>query len=210
MAAFAEKLADLRQAGAGFEEQKRAMREEFAVDPPGNIYFRHYRTRDGFLSVGCLTPVLNQKLRDSLGVEDPRRAEGFEAGTPQARAALDAFMAEAERIVAGRTTDDWLATLRAVGVPCAIVNFPHEIFDDPQARANGYIEDLVHPIHGAYQTVSSPLKMDATPLRHHGPSPAMGAHTDEVLRELGFDEGTVESLRKAAVVGRYDEQRNAC
>jgi crotonobetainyl-CoA:carnitine CoA-transferase CaiB-like acyl-CoA transferase len=38
----------------------------------------------------------------------------------------------------------------------------------------------------------------------------MGAHTDEVLRELGFDEGTVESLRKAAVVGRYDEQRNAC
>jgi len=207
MAAFAEKLAHLRQAGAGFEQQKRAMREEFAVDPPGNIYFRHYRTSDGFLSVGCLTPVLNQKLRDVLGVEDPRRAEGFEAGTPTARAALDEFMAEAERIVATRTTADWLATLRAVGVPCANVNFPHEIFDDPQARANGYIEDLVHPVHGAYQTVSSPLKMDATPLRHHGPSPALGAHTDAVLREIGFDERTVESLRESAVVGRFDETK---
>ena len=205
MAAFAETLADIRDTGAGFEEQKRAMREEFAVDPPGNIYFRHYRTRDGFISVGCLTPVLNQKLRDALGVEDPRRAEGFEAGTPEARVALDAFMAEAERIVAERTTADWLVTLRAVGVPCAIVNFPHEIFDDPQARANGYIEDLEHPVHGAYQAVSSPLKMDATPLRHHGPSPAMGEHTDDVLRELGFDESTVKSLREADVVGRYDE-----
>lgn len=205
MAAFAETLAGIRSSGAGFEEQKRAMREEFAVDPPGNIYFRHYRTSDGFISVGCLTPVLNQKLRDVLGVEDPRRVEGFVAGSPEARVALDAFMAEAERIVAEHSTDHWLSTLRAVGVPCAIVNFPHEVFDDPQARANGYIEDLEHPVHGPYQAVSSPLKMDATPLRHHGPSPAMGEHTDAVLRELGFDETTVRSLREADVVGRYDE-----
>ena len=108
-------------------------------------------------------------------------------------------------IFATRTTADWLTTLRAVGVPSAIVNFPHEIFDDAQARANGYIEDLEHPVHGSYQTVSSPLKMDATPLRHQGPSPGMGQHTDEVLAELGFDETTVEALRAAAVVGRHEE-----
>lgn len=203
--AFAEKLAQMRDAGAGFDEQKRAMRDELAVDAPGNIYFRHYRTQDGFVSVGCLTPVLNQKLRDALGLEDPRRVAGFETGTSEARASLDAFVAEAEAIVAARTTDEWLSTLRAVGVPCAIVNFPHEIFDDPQALANDYIEHLEHPVHGTYQAVSSPLKMDATPLRHHGPSPAMGQHTDEVLAELGFDETTVSQLREADVVGRHDE-----
>ena len=203
--AFAEKLADMRDAGAGFDEQKRAMRDELAVDAPGNIYFRHYRTSDGFVSVGCLSPVLNQKLRDVLGLEDPRRVAGFEAGTPEARAELEAFVAEAEAIFAARSTNDWLATLRDVGVPSAIVNFPHEIFDDPQALANGYIEDLDHPVHGPYQAVSSPLKMDATPLRHRGPSPAMGQHTDEVLAELGLDEATVRALRQADVVGRHDE-----
>lgn len=205
MEAFAEKLASIRGQGAGFDEQKRAMREEFAVDPPGNIYFRHYRTLDGFVSVGCLTPVLNQKLRDVLGLEDPRRTEGFDGSSAEGRAALDGFMADAERIFATRPTGHWLTTLRDVGVPCAIVNFPHEIFDDPQALANGYIEELEHPVHGTYQTVSSPLKMDATPLRHHGPSPGMGAHTDEVLSEIGFDETTVKALRDADVVGRYDE-----
>ena len=76
---------------------------------------------------------------------------------------------------------------------------------DPQALANGYIEELDHPVHGPYQTVTSPLKMDATPLRHRGPSPAMGQHTDEVLAELGFDETTVRALREADVVGRFDE-----
>lgn len=205
MEAFAGTLADLRAEGAGFESQKRAMREAFAVDPPGNVYFRHYRTADGFVSVGCLTPVLNQKLRDVLGLEDPRRVAGFEAGSTQGRAALDDFMAEAESIFATRTTEDWLHTLREVGVPAAIVNFPHEIFDDPQARANDYIEDLEHPVHGAYQTVSSPLKMDATPLRHQGPSPAMGEHTDEVLIELGFAASTLQQLRAAGVVGRRNE-----
>jgi len=202
---FAEKLAGLRDTGAGFETQKRAMREEFAVDPPGNIYFRHYRTRDGFVSVGCLTPVLNQKLRDALGLEDPRRVDGFDAAAPEARSALDEFTARAEAVFAQRTTGDWLDTLRAVGVPCATMNFPHEIFDDPQARANGYIEELVHPVHGDYQAVSSPLKMDRTPLVPQGPSPAMGAHTDEILAEVGLDETTVSALREADVVGRYDE-----
>lgn len=205
MEAFAAKLAGIRESGAGFEVQKRAMRDEFAVDPPGNIYFRHYRTLDGFISVGCLSPRLNQRLRDTIGLDDPRRAEGFDPAAPESRAMLDDFMAAAERIFGSRTTDDWLATLRAAGVPCAIMNFPHEVFDDPQARANGYIEDLEHPAHGAYQTVSSPLKMDATPLVAQGPSPALGAHTDEILTELGLDETTVRALRDADVVGRYDE-----
>lgn len=205
MDVFADKLSSLREAGAGFAEQQQAMREELAVDAPGNIYFRHYRTQDGFISVGCLSPRLNQRLRGVIGVEDPRRVEGFDAAAPAARARLDDFVAEAEAIFGTRTTNDWLAVLRDAGVPCAVLNFPHEIFDDPQARANGYIEELEHPVHGAYQTVSSPLKMDATPLVPQGPSPSMGEHTDEVLVELGFDETTVAALRQANVVGRYDQ-----
>ena len=53
--------------------------------------------------------------------------------------------------------------------------------------------------------MASPLKMDATPLRHQGPSPAMGEHTDEVLIELGFAASTLQQLRAAGVVGRRNE-----
>ena len=205
MSTFAAHLGTLREQGAGFAEQQAAMKEEFAVDPPGNVYFRHYRTSDGFVSVGCLTPTLNQKLRDLLGLEDPRRVDGFDRHSPAGRAALDAFMAAAEAVFAERTTDEWLDTLRTAGIPAAWVNFPHEIFDDTQARANGYIEDLEHPALGTYSTVTTPFQLDRTPLRHHGPSPALGQHTDDVLAEIGLDAHTIAALRAADVVGRYDE-----
>ena len=205
MEAFAEILADLRAEGAGFAEQQRAMQTHFGGWPVGNVYFRHYRTRDGFLSVGCLSPRLNQRFREATGLVDPRGARDFDEASEAGQAALRLLATEAEALFAERSTEDWLATLREHGVPCARLNFPHEIFDDPQARANGYIEDLEHPALGPYQAVSSPLKLETTPLRGQGPPPALGAHTDEVLAEVGLAADVVKRLREERVVGRYDE-----
>ena len=205
MDAFAGVLANLRQEGAGFDRQQSAFRDHFGGWPAGNIYFRHYRTRDGFLSVGCLSPRLNERFREATGLVDPRGIPGFDAESTEGRKALDLLTAESEALFAERTTEVWLADLAEKGVPSARLNFPHEIFDDPQALANGYIETLDHPALGAYQTVTSPLKMDGTPLTARGPSPALGAHTDEVLGEVGFSMEQLRSLREANVVGRYDE-----
>ncbi len=205
MDAFSEILSGLREEGAGFADQQRAMQDHFGGWPVGNIYFRHYQTKDGFLSVGCLSPRLNQRFREATGLVDPRGAKDFDERGEAGQAALRILKDEAEALFAERETEDWLATLREHGVPCARMNFPHEIFDDPQARANGFIEDLEHPWLGPYQVVSSPLKLDATPLVGQGPPPSLGAHTDEVLGEVGLAAEAIKRLREAKVVGRYDE-----
>ena len=150
MDAFGDRLAALRAGGAGFGEQQRAYREHFGGWPPGNIYFRHYRTKDGFLSVGCLSPRLNERFRDATGLFDPRRAQDFDPKSEAGRETLTLLEREAEALFATRTTEDWLAQLREHGVPCAKMNFPNEIFDDAQALANGYIETLEHPALGPY------------------------------------------------------------
>ena len=43
------------------------------MSPAGNVYFRHYRTKDGFLSVGCLSPRLNERFREATGLVDPNK-----------------------------------------------------------------------------------------------------------------------------------------
>ena len=199
--AFARKLEGLRASGAGFDAQQAAYYEHFNVSPVGNVYFRHYRTRDGFLSVGCLTPRLNERFREATGLVDPRRAGDLAARSQEEAKALEDFRDEAETLFAARDTEDWLARLHAAGVPAARLNFPNEIFDDPQARANGYVETLEHPRLGSYQTVTPPLRMEASPVRARGPSPALGADTDAVLAEVGFSTAERQALRSQGVAG---------
>jgi formyl-CoA transferase len=199
--AFAGKLDELRREGAGFDAQQAAYYEHFNVSPVGNIYFRHYRTRDGFLSVGCLSPRLNARLREATGLVDPRRGGGLRPGSAEETRALECFRDEAEALFASKHTEDWLRLLRAAGVPAARLNFPNEIFDDPQALANGYVETLEHPRLGRYRTVTPPLRMEASPVRARGSSPELGADTDAVLAEAGFSAAEREALLKGGVAG---------
>ena len=171
----------------------------------GNIYFRHYRTRDGFLSVGCLSPRLNEKFRGATGLVDPRGLKGFDEDSETGKAAITLLKDEAEALFLTRDTSDWLDHLREHGVPCAQMNFPHEIFDDPQAIANGYVKDYAHHALGPYRAATTPLKMDKTPLGAPRPSPPLGAHTDEALAETGLDPEQIAKWRACGAIGRYDE-----
>ncbi len=199
--AFTSKLETQRGEGAGFDAQQASWYEHFDVSPVGNVYFRHYRTKDGFLSVGCLSPRLNERFREATGLVDPRRTGFLERGSPEEAKALVLLRDEAEALLASRTTGEWLARFQEHGVPAARLNFPTEIFDDPQARANGYVEEREHPRLGRYHTVTPPLRMEASPVHTRGPSPGLGAHTDAILSEAGFSADEREMLIAAGVAG---------
>lgn len=203
-AAFAEKLASLRAQGAGFEEQRMLYERSILAGGHGNIYFRHYRTKDGFVSVGCLSPVLNARLRKATGLDDPREHPGFELGTPEAYDALTKLIREAEDLFRTRTSAHWIAYLRENGVPCGPFNFPTEVFDDPQILANDFIIELDHPALGPYKTFATPMRFDRATAAPRASSPLLDADTDEVLTELGYSEGRIAELRASGVVGRRE------
>ena len=167
-----------------------------------NIYFRHYRVSDGFISVGCLSPTLNARFRKATGVEDPRRDPDFDIGTPAAYDVLTRLVREVEDLFATKTRTEWIALLRAGGVPCGPLNFPPDVFHDEQLLANEYIIEIDHPVLGPYKTFGPPIRMDATPTRVQSPPPLLDEHTDSVLAELGFEAGEREGLRSSGVTGR--------
>jgi crotonobetainyl-CoA:carnitine CoA-transferase CaiB-like acyl-CoA transferase len=200
--AFEQEVGEARVWGAGFDDQRAIWEKHFLRGGFANIYFRHYRTRDGFISVGCLSPTLNARFRQVTGLSDPRTEPGFDLGSPESLKRLQYLVDEAEALLATKPTAEWIDLFRAAKVPCGKFNFPPDVFDDPQINANEYIVDLDHPVMGPYKTFAPPIRMDATPTRIQGPPPLLDEHTDQVLAELGLEAGSIASLREAGVAGR--------
>ena len=123
------------------------------------------------------------------------------AGAPPAWQRHDWRLGEVEALFVTKTTAQWLDILRAGKVPCGPLNFPPDVFHDPQLLENEYIVEVEHPLLGPFKTFGPVVKMDATPTRITAPPPQLDEHTDAVLRELGFEADDIAGFRAAGVAG---------
>jgi len=94
----------------------------------------------------------------------------------------------------------WLALLEAAGIPCGPVNDIAGVFADPQVRARGMVVEAPHPLAGVVALVDSPMKLSATPVDLRHAPPLLGQHTDEVLREAGYDHVEIVALRARGAI----------
>ena len=102
-------------------------------------------------------------------------------------------------IFASQPMAHWAELFTGINVTFGVVNGPEEVIKDPQLAAN----NIVVPLEGAgtlTETISSPFKMhgvDKVPARR---GPGLGEHTEEILKELGFDAKSIASLRESGAV----------
>jgi crotonobetainyl-CoA:carnitine CoA-transferase CaiB-like acyl-CoA transferase len=95
---------------------------------------------------------------------------------------------------------DLVAAMERAGVPCGPINSIPEVFEDPQIKHRGMQIELPHPTAGRVALVGSPLKFAEAQTSYRRPPPMLGQHSDEVLRELGFADDQIATLRKEGVV----------
>ena len=106
-----------------------------------------------------------------------------------------------EAVMKTRPKADWLSALEAAKVPCGAINSLDEVFSDPQVQARGMVTHWQHPLRADLPLVSSPIKLERTPVRTDRPPPMLGQHTDEVLGELlGVDAARLATLRDRQVI----------
>jgi len=107
----------------------------------------------------------------------------------------DALRGELSAVFGSWRRADLLAALTSAGVPGSAVRSITEALGDPQLSAREMIVPLEHATAGAIRVLGSPLKLSETRASVRTPPPALGQHTDAVLREIGLSEGDIASLR---------------
>jgi len=84
-------------------------------------------------------------------------------------------------------------------VPCGACLDTAEALADPHLLAREMIVEVEHPVRGRYLTVGNPIKLSASPTTI-GPSPLLGQHREEILKELGYTEAQIRALASEGAI----------
>ncbi|WP_421928594.1 CaiB/BaiF CoA transferase family protein [Neoaquamicrobium sediminum] len=156
-----------------------------------------FPTSDGHIFVMCVLPKFWERLCTIVGrpdlVTDPRFAEP--AGRFDNR---DALAAELDAALVQKTTSEWMALLTGQ-LPVAPVFSLAEALDNPYFAGTGGIQEVDHPLKPGFRVVSSPIRLDGERMVAR-PAPQLGADTDALLGELGYDGAAIAALRNDKVI----------
>ena len=100
-----------------------------------------------------------------------------------------------------RTRAEWVKEQKAAGVPCGSVREIAEVLKDEQLTAREMVQAVEHVSAGAVNVLGIPIKLSDTPGAVRTAPPALGQHTDGILKkDLGLSDGEVEELKRAGAV----------
>ena len=164
---------------------------------PSVVPCEAFPTADGHIFVMCVLPKFWERLCQLIGLpdlpQDPRfltASDRFENRTDLSDLLDTALQA--------RPTSEWMARF-AGQVPAAPVLTLPAALDNPYFTGNEGIQSIDHPDHPGLRVLSNPIRLDGARARA-APAPKRGADTVPILRNAGFSDDDIASLRAEKVI----------
>src|SRR3954454_24672799 len=158
----------------------------------------HYRCADGRWLLLSIAPdewrwdKFKSCLADAA-LDDPHYAS-IASREENARA----LVRELDRVFATRDLAHWRRVLDEAGLIFGIVAETQDIASDEQVLAAGH---LVPVAQAGYMTINSPIEIGGQQKVPARRAPDVGAHSEQVLREAGYEDAEIAALREASVIG---------
>jgi crotonobetainyl-CoA:carnitine CoA-transferase CaiB-like acyl-CoA transferase len=150
-----------------------------------------FQAADGPFTLAIVSDRHFDLLCDAIERAD--LAEEF-SSNEERMAKRDSLVRKLARVFKTEGVEYWIELLEQAGIPVGRVLTIAEAFDDPQARHHDMLVEFEHPVAGLVRTTGSPLRLDGAQARSTALPPLLGEHTRSVMKEVGVDSVTVQSM----------------
>jgi CoA:oxalate CoA-transferase len=110
-----------------------------------------------------------------------------------------------ESALAAKTADEWVATISQSGIPCGPIYDYSQVLASDQVAALGLVQHTERADGSPLPLLRGPLSLDGVPSEILAPPPALGEHTTEVLREIGYSAADIDRLEAAGHIKTNEE-----
>lgn len=162
---------------------------------PNLVPYQAFSTSDGDLMLAVGNDKQFAAFAECIGEPGLAADNRFQHNSERIanRAELIALL---ERVLARRSTGDWLKQLSERGVPAGPINDIEQVLTNAHAKERALVRHLCNSRGQKVPTVSNPVDFSETPVSYKLAPPLLGEHTDEVLREwLGYSDELIAELR---------------
>ncbi|HET6183963.1 MAG TPA: CaiB/BaiF CoA-transferase family protein [Acetobacteraceae bacterium] len=168
-------------------------------DHPTGIPTGVFPASDGAINIAASSARLWERFCEAI--EKPEWKDKPEwktqAGRSKDRAAINAAIGEVTRT---KPAAHWIELFEGAGIPCGPIYTIDQVFADPQVKHLGMARKMNSPAVGEVEVVASAINMSGVSRDIRAPTPEAGAHTDEVLRSIGYSTAEIAAMRAKGVI----------
>jgi formyl-CoA transferase len=170
---------------------------------PTSIPTGVFKTTDGYINIAATGQRIWERFCNALGTPEMTHQPEYKSGADRSKN-RDALNAEIEKHTVKRSSADWVERFNTAGVPCGPIYTVDQVYADPQVIHLG----MAQTVKGGKKAngkapmrmAGQPMALSRTPSKLVAKPPALGQHTDAVLKEFGFSAKEIAALHQAKAV----------
>lgn len=159
-----------------------------------------FKTKDGWVLVQTVGGPLFKRWTDLMGEDHWLDDDRFKTDISRG----DNGEIISERLAswcAERTNEEVLAEMEKARIPAGPILSPQQVLEDPHIAAKGLFESVEYPgLDTPAPLMKTPVELSETPGEIRSRAPRLGENTDEIMKELGYDQEQIIDLRNKRVI----------
>jgi formyl-CoA transferase len=166
---------------------------------PTSIPTGVFETRDGHINIATTGQKIWERFCRAIAAEELISHPDY-ANSKSRSENRDRLNAEIAVKLREADSDTWIARLNEAGVPCGQIYSIDQVFSDPQVQQLKPQATIESPHVGTLTLLRQPMTLSRTPSHMERYPPAIGEHTQEVLREAGFRPDEIAELSRERII----------